>query len=571
MEHLRTDLLIIGGGTAGCFAAVEARKQAPDLDVTILEKAHIDRSGCLGMGINAINAYITPGQSVESFAAYVENEGVGVVRHDLVRTIAAGLNEAVHEVEDWGLPVVREPDGSVSARGRASIRIHGERLKPILARSARDSGARVLNRVFATNYALDESGRVRGVFGFGVRDGKFYFIEAKATLCATGGASGIYRPNNPGDARHRMWYCPFNVGSGLAMGIRAGAEMTSFEMRFVALRVRDVNAPTGTIAQGVNLVQTNAQGEEYLRERYTAENGAKLTTAHRLHALLSEERAGRGPSYLDTRRLDADQLRQLKEVYLTMAPPIVLLWADPDHDPTRRPIEISGSEPYVLGGHGSAGYWIDVNRRTTTPGLYAAGDVAGGAPKKYASGAWVEAKLAVRDALTYLRDLPTAQVTPTEVQREEHRVVRPLARHWEKGFHVTPLELEDRLQKVMDEYAGGISCAYETCEGRLLEARKLLGSLREQTALLVAHNPYDLMLAHETIDRIDVARVLVEHMLHRKESRWPVYQSRSDYPERDDERWRVFVNSTASSEGQQIQTHERACNDAREEYTESWE
>ncbi len=76
------------------------------------------------------------------------------------------------------------------------------------------------------------------------------FVQRKF-FCATGGAAGLYKPNNPGFSRHKMWYPPFNTGAGYAMGIDAGAEMTTFEMRFIALRCKDTIAPTGTIAQGV--------------------------------------------------------------------------------------------------------------------------------------------------------------------------------------------------------------------------------------------------------------------------------------------------------------------------------
>src|SRR3989337_1445705 len=180
-----TDILIIGGGAAGCFAAVEIYKKSPNCRVVIMEKAHIERSGCLAMGLNAINAYLHSGQTPESYVSYVEQEFEGVIRKDLVYT------------------------------GEHSC----------------------------------------GVFGYGIKDSKFYVVRANAVIVATGGASGLYRPNNTGESRHLTWYCPWNAGTGYAMGIRAGAEMTSFESRFIALRVKDVHAPTGTIAVGVHSKQ----------------------------------------------------------------------------------------------------------------------------------------------------------------------------------------------------------------------------------------------------------------------------------------------------------------------------
>lgn len=545
--HLDTDLLIIGGGAAGCYAAVIAREAEPECRVTVMEKAHIERSGCLAAGINAINAYLNPGETPETFLDYVKKDSAGLVREDLIYSIAEGLNRVTRRVEEWGLPILKDADGNYVPRGKRSIRINGERFKPIVARAAVESGAEILNRVVATNYIVVD-GRVCGAFGFSIRENTFYVVRAKAVICATGGAAGLYRPNNDGGARHKMWYPPFNTGAGYAMGIRAGAEMTGFEMRFIALRVKDTIAPTGTLAQGVSAPQINARGGKYL-ERYGK------STPMRLYATLAENRAGRGPCYLDTRHLNEEQSRNLKEAYLNMCPGMVLYWADHGWEPNERPIENTGSEPYIVGGHTQSGYWVDRQRRTTLPGLYAAGDVAGGSPKKYVTGCFVEGELAARDAVSHIKDTGLPVLPEEFIVAEFNRVFAPFcgedtvgaaagaAAGGSGGVSFTPGELEERLQKIMDEYAGGISAGYELYEEKLLLAREKLGELKKLLPQLKAADLHELMQAHEVIDRVDVARVLVEHLLYRKETRWPCYQSRVDYPDRDDEKWLKFVNS----------------------------
>src|SRR5690348_9423351 len=120
------------------------------------------------------------------------------------------------------------------------------------------------------------------------------------------------------------------------------------------------------------------------------------------------------------------------------------------------PVEITGGEPHVVGGHGLSGYWIDSQRRTTLPGLWAAGDVAGGSPKKYASGAWAEGVLAIRDMIDDVRTRKSVELDEEQVLKERDRVFAP----FEDKPGTTPRELEERLQKVMDEYAGGISQMY---------------------------------------------------------------------------------------------------------------
>lgn len=548
IEDLKAGLLIVGGGAAGAMAAVRAKELDPSLDVVLLEKANIIRSGCLCAGISSINAYINKGETPESFTRWVANDNYGVIREDLVLSLARRLEEGVRKVESWGLPILMDENGDYVSRGRGSIKIRGERIKPIMARAVNQSGTRVLNRVVATSFWMS-GGRVHGVLGFNVRTGAFVRVQSPYTVIATGGCAGLYQNVNGGLSRHKVWYSPFNTGAGLAMGLRAGAEMTSFEMRFIALRVRDFMSPTGVLAQGFKCPQVNSLGEDYLEKYYQSWGGRKMPTAHRLLATLMEEKAGRGPCYLDTSHLTEADMVKVKTSYLDMSPSILLMWGDRRIDPKTNPVRICGSEPYVQGGHGMSGYWISPSRQTTLPGLYAIGDVAGGAPKKYASGGWAEALIAVEDILARRGDTPPADASELQsgAAREQERIYAPLRladryRGPVSGL-VTPEEVEGRLQKLMDEYAGGMSKDYELNATSLATARTLLKRLSGTLDRMVARNTHELMLAHEVTDRVLVARALVEHLDGRKETRWPCYQTRTDYPDRDDANWKKFVNT----------------------------
>lgn len=553
IERLKTDFLIIGAGTSGCFAAYEAKRLNPDIDILILEKAHIDRSGCLASGVNAINAYITPGQTPESFVEYVKKDSIGLIREDLVYTIAKEVNQVVDLLEKWGLPIPKDENGNPYTRGRGSIVVQGERIKPIIAQATKATKARIINRVVVTNLIVNKN-KVYGAFGFGIRDGKFYVIQAKAILVATGGASGIYKPNNEGDARHKIWYSPFNTGAGYAVGIRAGAEMTTFEMRYVSMRVKDLMAPTGALAQGVKAQQVNSLGERYLEERYENLGGRSMPTPMRLLATFQENIEGRGPCYLDTTHLNKEQAEKLQTYYLHMTPGLTLYWSARGTKPNTDPPEIVGTEPYIVGGHAQAGYWIDINRMSTIENLYGAGDVAGGAPKKYLSGAAVEGMIAARDIVNKVKNIKHEEISEKDIKDEKGRIYNHLEKRKEQ---VLPDELELRMQKIMDEYAGGISSNYILNEQKLLKARKYLKQLKDETKHLYSINLHELNKCHEVIDRIDVSRVLIEHLLYRKETRWPIYQSRADYPERDDKNWLKFVNSVYDQNKDEIKIIER--------------
>ena len=300
IKTLETDVLIIGGGTAGCFSALTISENS-DLKIIIADKANIKRSGCLAAGVNALNAFISKDETPESFVEYVKRDSEGVIREDLVYGLAKGLNKAAKKLEELGLPFLRDENGEYVKRGKRSIKINGENIKPILAKALEEKkNISVLNYVNIADYLIKDE-RVIGAIGFSIRENTVYQIVAKKVVCATGGASGIYKPNNPTFSRHKMWYSPFNTGAGYAMGIRAGAEMTSFEMRFIALRCKDTIAPTGTIAQGIRAEQVNSKGEEYV-SKY-----GKPTTYMRLYATVMENLKGNGPCFLKTEGISHEQ------------------------------------------------------------------------------------------------------------------------------------------------------------------------------------------------------------------------------------------------------------------------
>lgn len=154
--EITCDILVIGGGNAGCFVAVEAAKKEPAAKVVIMEKAEIMRSGACSAGMDAINTYIPKGKTPEDLVRWSrEQVGGGPLREDLALSNARELNEAVEDLERWGLPVLRDEYGNVRYRGKWDISIHGEQLKPIMAEKALESGADVYNRVTATALLME--------------------------------------------------------------------------------------------------------------------------------------------------------------------------------------------------------------------------------------------------------------------------------------------------------------------------------------------------------------------------------------------------------------------------------
>lgn len=496
-ERIRTDVLIIGGGTAGCFAAYVIGKKS-GRKVLIAEKANIKRSGCLAAGVNALNAYITEGRAPQDYVDYAKKDAHGIVREDLLLTMSERLNHVTKVMEDLGLVILKDENGKYVARGNRNIKINGENMKPILAKAAAEQeNVTVLNHVNITDYKTENK---------------------KVT------------------------------GAGYAMGLLSGAEMTTFEMRFIALRCKDTIAPTGTIAQGVGARPVNAHGDIY-------ETKYGLTTSRRVYGTVMENREGNGPCYLRTEGISKEQEQDLYKAYLNMAPSQTLKWMEAGKGPSEENVEIEGTEPYIVGGHTASGYWIDNNRATTIEGLYAAGDVAGGCPQKYVTGALAEGEIAAEAILEYLNGKDDDRIA-AENKKEalEHGEEQKLsqtatAKKAEYESHLNASrslmnaeQLEEATQKIMDQYAGGIGTDYRYSEMSLAKADEKIAALLPVADTLAATDTYELMQIYELRERLIVCRAVIAHLAARKETRWHSFGENTDYPQQSEE-WMKYVNS----------------------------
>ncbi|MCI5752308.1 MAG: adenylyl-sulfate reductase subunit alpha [Oscillospiraceae bacterium] len=531
-ERISTDILIIGGGTAGCYAALTLAEKS-DARVLICEKANIKRSGCLAAGVNALNAYITDGHTPQDYVDYARKDAEDIVRGDLLLTMSERLNSVTKRLEKLGLVILKDENGKYVARGNRNLKINGENIKPILADAVTGlPNVTVMNRINITDFSV-ENNRINGAFGFGIDSGVFYTIEAKAVIVATGGAAGLYKPNNPGFSRHKMWYPPFNTGAGYAMGIRSGAEMTTFEMRFIALRCKDTIAPTGTLAQGVGAKQINSLGENY-------EGKYGITTSQRVYGTVTENVEGRGPCYLKTEGITPEQDESLLKAYLNMAPSQTIKWIESGKLPSSQNVEIEGTEPYIVGGHTASGYWVDSKRETTIHGLFAAGDVAGGCPQKYVTGALAEGEIAALAAAEYIGNNASGSISEAE---EKIRLAEAEKFLSQKNAQFTYEQLEEAMQTVMDSYAGGIKTNYRFNEKQLDLADEKIVRLQTLSDKLRANDYHELMFIYELRERLTVCRSLIAHLKARHETRWHSFAENLDYPDRNDKDFHCYVNS----------------------------
>jgi adenylylsulfate reductase, subunit A len=584
-KFVDSDILIIGGGFGGCGAAYESRFWGRDLKIVLVEKANVDRSGAVAQGLSAINCYMGMqwGENQpEDFVRYARGDLMGLVREDLVYDIARHVDSTVHKFEEWGLPIIKNPQtGRYLREGKWQIMIHGESYKPIVAEAAKKSATEVYNRIMVTHLIMDSTkpNRIAGAVGFNVRNGDFYVFRAKAVIIGAGGGSHIYRPRSVGEGMGRTWYAPWSTASAYGLLIPTGATMTQMENRIVLARFKDGYGPVGAWFLLLKSHATNAAGEFYEKDRYPEIKARvghyvdiqPMPTCLRNHAMIEEIKAGKGPIYMHTQKvLDTKEKEEIGwEDFLDMTIGQAVVWAAQNIDPKETPSELITSEPYVMGSHATcSGAWASgpedcapsdyqwgYNRMTTVQGLFGAGDTIGGSAHKFSAGSFTEGRLAGKAAVKYVMDMKndTPRVDDGHINNLREQVFKPME-NYRVGrneivagtvapSYITPLHGLQRLEKIMDEYVGGVSMFYVTSEPLLNRGLELLQMLTEDFENIGAEDLHQLQRAWELHHRILTAEAVARHTLFRKETRWPGYYYRADHPKLDDGDWHVFTGS----------------------------
>ncbi len=595
--EVTTDLLICGGGMAASGAAVEAAYWAKKngLKVTLVDKAAFTRSGAVAMGLSAINEYIGYGKGenqLQDYINYVRQDLMGIARDDLVFNIARHVDSSVHLFEKWGLPIWTDENGKYVREGRWQIMINGESYKVIVAEAAKNAmdkaGFEIYERVFIVGPIMDGD-RIAGAYGFGTREDKFYVFKAKAVFAAMGGAVHVFRPRSVGEGMGRSWYPPFNSGSTAYFTIAAGAEMTCQEIRFIPVRFKDAYGPVGAWFLLFKSRATSATGGEYMAVRKAELNNwapyglVKPIPANLRNYLgMLDVEAGMGPLYMETAEAIANlakafegdekafkkKMKSLEneawEDFLDMTVSQAILWAANNIYPEKSRSEIAACEPYFIGSHsGGSGAWVsgpeDVNtpykwgygNMTTVKGLFSAGDGTGASSHKFSSGSHAEGRFAGKEAVRFILD-NNSQPNVGGIDEIKAKCLKPLDTYAAASKFTTdpminpnyilPMQFMFRLQKIMDEYAGGVISGFKTSKALCERGLELLAMLKEDSEKMGAKDRYELERCWENFQRVWQAEAHVRTILFREETRWPGYYFRADCPKMDEANWKVFVN-----------------------------
>jgi succinate dehydrogenase/fumarate reductase flavoprotein subunit len=558
-----TDVLVIGGGLAGCMAAIKASEYG--VRVTIAEKANTLSSGCAGTGIDHSWAYIpmiheqmgwTIDDLIEDHAQLIAR---GFINKDLLRLVARENYDRMLDLEKFGVKI-RYDDSRLPGKFRIVYQFHtmpssfnfdGHDLKIKLTKEARRRGVNVINRVMMVGILLSE-GQVAGALGIGTNDGKLYSFRSKTIVISTGRANRL-TPNVTGIwGNHRI---PVNeTGDGRAIALRAGIPVINMEFLssgYYSIGNYELNlgSPRNTVqpaaaitdADGVTIVpRTQFYNWDKLgKEKIDAKiNRQKMLsggqTPRPSYAQLRQ--LGKGPFYLD---LTSGNEEEIKDIEWSIGNEgkgslfLDYLKNQEGFDFRRDKLEwLPNSRE--MAGTAASGLVVNNDLETEAKGLFGAGDDVGGVPWAGASGAFVMGWRAGEKAAKAARQ-QTGFLTVRPEQSESLLERCSGILNSRKGLHWREVELA--VQNVIDYYAGDVRAANTLKRGieRLDDIKK--------NASFKAENPHELIRCLEVQSIIDNAEMVLYASLERRESRRaPFGFYRADFPEQNDKEWLVFLS-----------------------------
>jgi len=541
MEHeIETDVLVIGGGIAGCFAAMKARQAG--LEVTIVDKGQAGRSGA---SIAAGGCFMVfdpaQGHDFEASMKAISTKGEYVNDRAWDEVILRESWPAFQELIAWGVefPVEVERMSTYETKsysqkyvadflqppfGKYPLKFR--KVSPVLRRQAEKAGVRILDRIMVTDL-LTEEGRVTGAVGFSYDPWEMYVFTAKVTILSGGGSN--FR--SPG------YHMSMQSGDAESMAYRVGAAVTGKEFPDTHFNLAVYPAwKSNAELYPAFFYFTDSEG------RYIEHSGMDLSMAFAIHE-------GRGPVLYDLDAATPEDVASMREYLRKRGNPIEV---------ERTGLDVGAGGKYqVIGGSAAgnsechtSGIWTtDTSCATGVPGLYVAGDCCGtrACGSIHTSGGWGLATAAVTGKRAGLaaaaeasQQLRVTKTRTAEVDRAKKALMAPAERTG--GF--SPRWVTQLLQNTMMPYF----VLHIKHGDRLEAALTMVEFLRDHLApRMKAADAHELRLVHETRNMILSAEMMLRASLVRTESRGQHY--REDYPRRDDPGWLAWTKVAQSPDG----------------------
>ena len=541
---LDTDVAIVGSGGAGLMCALHVAKTAPELDVAIVSKGAIGRSGCTRMVQGGFNAVLNPQDSLDLHFRDTLEGGKYLNDQEMAWALVNAAPRAIEELEEAGCFFDRAEDGRIHQKafgGQAFDRtIHkgdltGVEIMGRLLESTCRTSPRELGDARALDLLIDDEG-VAGLTVLNMMTGEVMVVRARVVVVATGGAATMYRIAAPAKEK---------TGDGVAMCHRAGLELRDMEMlQFhpTGILAGDSSLTGAVLEEGLRGAGArlyNTLGERYM-ERYDPDRMERSTRDIVARASYMEIMAGRGTPaggvMIDISHVGAEEVERL-------FPGMVARSRHVGTDLAREPMEISPTSHFAMGG-----VVTDEHCQTSLPGLLVAGEDSGGlhGANRLGGNGVAESIIfggrAGDTAAALAKERELRHIEPTQAVPSAQQVTKPL--RTELG--PSPFEITHELKETMWEGCGLV----RDREG-LLKARDRIAELFEQADKVSVPGPkkanYAWQEALDLHNQLTVAQVMIDSALMREESRGSHY--RADFPEQDDERWLHYIVSEMKSDG----------------------
>ena len=533
---VETDLLVIGGGTGGPMAAIKAKEANRDLRVMLLEKANVKRSGAISMGMDGLNNAVVPGYATpEQYVKEITVANDGIVQQKPVMAYAQGSFPMIQYLDKLGVKFEKDGSGDYNMRKVHHVGTYvlpmpeGHNVKKVLYRQLRRLQVEVTNRFMATRLLKAPDGSIAGAVAVSTREDEFLVIRAKSVVLACGAAGRLGLPAS--GYMFGTYENAANCGDGYAMAYHAGAELANLECFQINPLIKDYNGPACAYVTGpLGGYTANNKGNRFIECDYWS--GQMMMEFWR------ELQNGNGPVFLKMDHLAEETIATIEQILHTNERPSRGRFHEKRGTNYRhRMVEMNISEIGFCAGHSASGVWVDERARTTVPGLYAVGDMAG-VPHNYMLGAFVNGGIAGQDAAGLCAETALAEIDWADVAAEQERVLGPTRR--DDG--ITPNEMEYKVRRLVNDYLQPPKIT-----AKMHIAQERFAEIRDDLAHLVARNPHELLRANEVQSILDCADMAAACSLYRTESRWGFYHYRIDHPVTDDENW--LCHTVVSKDG----------------------
>lgn len=532
------DILVIGGGTAGPMAAIRAKEQNPSLNVMLIEKANVKRSGAISMGMDGLNNAVIPGHSTpEQYVREITIANDGIVNQKTILAYANNSFNMINKLDKWGVKFEKDDTGEFSVKkvhhlGNYVLPMpEGHNVKKILYRQLKKNRVDVTNRYKVTRIVVGKNNRVSGAMAVDTRTAEIIFIKAKAVIICTGAAGRLGLPAS--GYLFGTYENPTNAGDGYAMAYHAGAELSGIECFQINPLIKDYNGPACAYVTGpLGGYTANAKEERFIECDYWS--------GQMMLEFFKELEGGNGPVFLKINHLAEETISTIENILHTNERPSRGRFHEGRNTNYRNDmIEMHISEIGLCSGHSASGIWVNERAETTITGLYAAGDVAC-VPHNYMLGAFVYGEIAGLEAVKYCESNESEDPDQNFIDQEYERILMPLNR--KNG--VTPNQVEYKIRRLVNDYLQPpkVTKKMEIGLRRFSEIRHDLNDMW-------ADSPHNLLRAMEVYDILDCAEMAAISSLYRTESRWGLYHYRVDYPEKNND-WFCHVQLFKGNKGE---------------------